>query len=47
MLNDLGLSFAKVEPKFKMHNISDYELLKMKGDVVLSKNKTLTDILLD
>ena len=47
MLNYLGLSFAKVEPKFKMRDISDYELSKMKEDVVLSNSKTLTDILLD
>lgn len=47
MLNYLGLSFAKVEPKFKMRDISDYELSKIKEDVVLSNSKTLTDILLD
>lgn len=45
MINDLGLSFAKVVP-FKMRDLTDYELKQMGNDILLS-NKTITDDLLD
>jgi len=45
MINDLGLSFAKVVP-FKMRDLTDYELNQLGNDILLS-NKTITDDLLD
>lgn len=45
MINDLGLSFAKVVP-FKMRDLTEYELKQMDNDILLS-NKTITDDLLD
>lgn len=45
MINDLGLSFAKVVP-FKMRDLTDYELKQIGNDILLS-NKTITDDLLD
>lgn len=45
MINDLGLSFAKVVP-FKMRDLTEYELKQIGNDILLS-NKTITDDLLD
>ena len=45
MLNELGLSFAKVQ-KLEMRPITEFELNKMDSDILLS-NKTITDDLLD
>lgn len=45
MMNELGLSFAKVVP-FKMRDLTEYEINQMGNDILLS-NKTITDDLLN